>query len=219
MIPRIIHRIWLGVDLPQEAKELGDTWVRHCPGWEVRTWRDWDVPPLRNQELFDAADHLAQRADLARLEILLRYGGVYVDTDFEALAPIEPRLADVECFVAREDTRWIGTAIMGSTPDHPFIARLVREAPQSIAEHPGEPPNKQTGPWFVTAQLKAYRKASRGRAPVTVFPPALFYPYHFSEPERRDDHFPDALAVHHWSGTWRVDQDEESDPPSSSSDE
>ena len=60
------------------------------------------MPPLRNQDLFDAAEHPAQRADLARFEILLRFGGVYVDTDFEALAPIQARLEDVECFVARD---------------------------------------------------------------------------------------------------------------------
>ena len=202
-IPHVIHRIWLGGDLPASVLRYGESWARHLPDWELRTWRDWDLPPLANQEEFDRATSPAQQADLARLEIIHRYGGVYIDTDFEALGSIEPLLEGVSCFVAREDDTFVGTAIIGAEPGHPFIGRLLREAPRSIAEHPDEPPNKQTGPYFVTAELRRYAAADDGRHPVVVFPPERFYPYHFSEPERRDDTFPDAVAVHHWSGSWR----------------
>ena len=65
------------------------------------------------------------------------------------------------------------------------------------------PPNRQTGPYFVTAELEAYACTSVGRQhKVVVFPPEMFYPYHFSEPERRHENFPGAVAVHHWSGSW-----------------
>jgi mannosyltransferase OCH1-like enzyme len=197
-----VHRIWLGGDLPWDAREFGESWERHCPGWEIRTWRDWNLPPLANQDAFDAARHPAQKADLARFELLLRFGGVYVDTDVESLKPIEPLLDGIDCFAAAEDRMWIGTAVMGAVPRHPFIARLVERAPRSIAENPGMPPNRQTGPWFVTTQLSKYRTVDKDRHPVVVFPPELFYPYHFSQPERRYEYFPDAIAVHHWSASW-----------------
>ena len=202
MIPRIIHRIWLGGDLPPDARRYGDSWAQHCPGWEIRTWRDWDLPPLVNQRAFDAATSPAQRADIARLEILLRFGGVYVDTDFEALQPLEPVLDGVGCFAATEDGRFVSSGIMGSVPQHPFIAQLVASVSSSIAANPGLPPNKQSGPWFITAKLHRFRRRDRGEHPVVVFPPELFYPYHFSEPERRGELFPDAIAVHHWSASW-----------------
>jgi mannosyltransferase OCH1-like enzyme len=202
MIPRIVHRIWLGSDIPRVARRFGESWEHHCPGWEVRTWRDWDLPPLINQRAFDEVTHPSQRADLARLELLWRFGGVYVDTDFEALRPIETVLDGVDCFLASEDRRFVGTAIMGSRPGHPFIGRLVERASASIAAHPGEPPNRQTGPFFVTAELKAYQRTNGRRDGVVVFPVDLFYPYHYSEPERRYDDFPGAVAVHHWTGSW-----------------
>jgi mannosyltransferase OCH1-like enzyme len=206
MIPRRVHRLWFGGDVPRDAVRFGESWERHCPGWVVRTWRDWDLPPLINQDAFDAADHPAQKADLARLELLLRYGGIYVDTDFEALTPIEPLLHGVECFAASEDCKFVSTGIIGSIPDHPFIHRLVDRVTSSIAEHPGEPPNRQTGPYFVTRELQAYRRDQGGNGDVVVFPPELFYPYHFSEPERRSESFPNAVAVHHWSGSWTEEE-------------
>ena len=202
MIPRIVHRVWIGGDLPREARRFGESWERHCPGWEVRTWRDWDLPPLINQEAFDATSNPAQKADLARLELLLRFGGVYVDTDFEALQPIEPLLDGIDCFLASEDHRFVSTGIMGSVPTHPFIAHLVNRVTSSIDAHAGEPPNRQSGPYFVTSELRAYRQSEPGRGDVVVFPPALFYPYHFTELERRHEEFPDAIAVHHWAGSW-----------------
>src|SRR3954452_9252859 len=86
LIPRIIHRVWLGDGaMPPEYEAFGETWAQHHPGWEMRLWRSSDLPPLRNQDLFDRATSFAQQSDIARYELLLRHGGVYVDTDFECL--------------------------------------------------------------------------------------------------------------------------------------
>ena len=206
-IPRVIHRIWVGGPLPRRAARYGREWQALHPGWTVRTWRDWDLPALRHQEWFDRAESPAQRADIARLELLHRHGGVYVDTDFEPLRPIDALVAGTACFLATEDGRWLSTGIMGNVPGHPFVADLLDGLPGSILDHPDAPVNEQTGPKFVTRRYAAYA-ATHPDDPVAVFPPALFYPYHFSEPERRDEAFPEAFAVHHWGGSW-TDPDEE----------
>jgi mannosyltransferase OCH1-like enzyme len=202
VIPKIFHRIWIGGDIPPIARDYGDSWPLHNPGWRIQTWREWSLPPLVNQRAFDEASHPAKQADIARLELLARYGGVYLDTDFEAVAPLGDLLDGVECFVAAEDAKFVGTAIIGARPHHPFIEHLVHRVSRSIADHPNEPPNRQTGPWFVTAQLEEYVAIRGERDAVSLFPPEQFYPYHFSEPEREHDHFPDAIAVHHRSGSW-----------------
>jgi mannosyltransferase OCH1-like enzyme len=199
-IPRLIHRIWLGGAVPMDVAERGHVWAERNPGWEVRTWRDWELPALRNQFWFDQASTPALRADIARLEMLHRFGGVYVDTDVEPLRPIEPLIEDVGCFLASEDDQWLGTAVIGAVPRHPFITALIDGVGASIATQPNEPPNVVTGPKYVTRLY--HERRNREAADVTVFPPALFYPYHFSEPERRHGPFPDAYAVHHWSQSW-----------------
>lgn len=195
--------------MPPDIARYGRAWARLHPGWTLRTWRDWDMPALRHQRWYDEASSPAQRADIARLELLHRHGGVYVDGDFEPLKPLDDLLAGVGCFLASEDERWLATGIMGATPGHPFIADLVDGIPDSILANPGAPPNVQTGPKYVSARHAAY-VAAEPPDPVAVFPPALFYPYHFSEPERRLEHFPDAYAVHHWSHSWTIDAKEDS---------
>lgn len=203
-IPKVIHRIWLKNPMPPEVASFGMAWQELHPTWTVRTWRDWDMPALRHQRWFDEASSPAQRADIVRLELLQRHGGVYVDTDFEPLKPLDDLLAGVSCFLASEDGHWLANSIMGAVPGHPFIADLVDGIPASIVANHGAPPNRQTGPKYVTSRYGAY-VARCPENSVVVFPPSMFYPYHFTEPERRFERFPEAYAVHHWSGTWATD--------------
>jgi mannosyltransferase OCH1-like enzyme len=163
----------------------------------MRTWTERDLWPLRNQSEFDQAATPAQRADILRLEVLSRYGGIYVDTDFEPLRALDG-LVTSDCFFAREDNRWVAIGIIGSRPGHPFIDHLIERLPDSVRSRSGI--SEQTGPKFVTRELWTWR-AKPADTP-TVYPPELFYPYHFSQPNRRAGPFPGAYAVHHWAGSW-----------------
>ena len=41
---------------------------------------------------YDNAEKMAAKSDIFRYEICARFGGVYIDADFEPLRPIEPLL-------------------------------------------------------------------------------------------------------------------------------
>jgi hypothetical protein len=69
-----------------------------------------------------------------------------------------------------------------------------------VPSSPPGPPNEQTGPQFFTRTLNRLR--NDGALDFTLFPPQHFYPYHFSEPERAEEPFPDAFAVHWWGHRW-----------------
>jgi hypothetical protein len=199
-IPRIFHRIWLGCPMPERERRFGETWVEHHPDWEMRLWHEGNLPPLVNQAQFDAAASPAQRADILRYELLLEYGGVYLDTDFECFRNIEPLLAGVRAFTAREDAAWVAIGVLGCVPGHPLFAAVVAELPDSIAWRPGRPPNEQTGPQLFSRVL--VEQEALGLEAPTVFGPELFYPYHATEPHRAGEYFPQAYAAHHWSKSW-----------------
>jgi mannosyltransferase OCH1-like enzyme len=197
----VFHHIWLGgARLSPEAAAFREGWRAHHPEWDLVLWTDEDLPAFRNQAWFSQATSLAQKADIARYEILLAHGGVYLDTDFECLRNLEPVLDGVEAFAATEDRLLVSTAILGSAPGHPWFAAVVDALPRHVIEHPGAGANVQTGPVLATDVFATQVRA--GAPTPVIFAPELFYPYHFTQLHRRTEHFPAAYAAHHWQASW-----------------
>lgn len=212
MIPRILHRVWPGEDeIPEEYDGYWASWKRNHPGWQAITWRPADYLPLRNQREYDDATSYAQRADIARYEILHRHGGVYVDTDFECLRPFDELIDGLEGFAGLEDEEFLCISLMGARPRHPFIDQLIAMVPHSIASQPGLPANQQTGPWLAT---RVFREGASVFVPplFKTFPSRFFYPYRYDEAYRRNETFPDAYAVHHWAGSWLGNRSQQRPP-------
>jgi inositol phosphorylceramide mannosyltransferase catalytic subunit len=201
LIPQVFHRIWLGGNMPAEFVRYGESFARLHPGWEMRLWTEQNLPKLRNQAAFDAASHPAQKADILRYELLLEYGGVYLDTDFECLKPLDELLKGVRIFSASEDTQWVSIGIMGAVPNHPLFQAVVAELPRALLARPSAPINEQTGPLFFTRVVTA-RKLKGLDADLVIYPPQLFYPYRIGEEHLKKAGFPQAFAVHHWAGSW-----------------
>lgn len=184
--------------MPGHLQDLVRTWRAVHPTWRHVLWTESQLDWLTNQDLFDDAEqvtsHVGQfRADVARLEILYRYGGLYVDCDMEALRPLDD-LMDAELLVGRECDRWINNAVMGAVPGHPALAKAIERLPVHVRRNrhrPGVRPNVLSGPQFLTPILA-------GRDDVTVVPAEVFYPYRWDELDRGSEDFTDSYAVHHW---------------------
>lgn len=56
-----------------------------------RLWTSETVAKLKlyNQEAFDHASNYGEQSDILRYELLYLYGGVYVDTDMQAVRPLD----------------------------------------------------------------------------------------------------------------------------------
>jgi mannosyltransferase OCH1-like enzyme len=203
MIPKVFHRYWTGGPLPTEMVEYGATWADQHPDWRSQLWTDDDLPELQNQKLFNHAADWAPRnqgqfkADVVRYELLHRYGGVWVDTDFECLKPINELLYGVGAFVAWETQDvWANNAIMGAVEGHPFLRALIERLPARVERANSSRPAVMSGPQFLTEVLKDFPG-------VHVFPQGHFYPYLWNELHRKGEAFPEAYAVHHWNNARR----------------
>lgn len=192
-IPRILHRT-----VPAVSVEADGYWSRFeelHPDWTLMTHRDPLDPadwPLTAPH-WDKAANGAQFADLIRLEAVIRWGGVYVDSDVEALRSLEPLLS-LPAFAAWEDERCVPNAVLGAVPDHPAMRACLD---LMLSRLPG--PTWDAGPGVTTEILP-------GRADVLVLPPGAFYPYHYRDKHRADEDFattqPWAFVVHRWAGSW-----------------
>lgn len=211
-IPSTIHRLWLGGPEPDWTRPFADSWRR--PGWELVEWTDDNVSdlfPLVNQDVFDRAEEIAPnhvgqlRSDVLRYEILHRHGGVWVDTDFQCLKPIDDLIGDAECFAAWEEPRrWIANGFMGCVPGHPFLEQLIDGLAANVERHQGFKPNKLTGPQFFTSQ---WLQHGRG---VTILDRDLVLPFGWREagdytPGTFDpaEKWPDAYLCHWWANKRR----------------
>ena len=209
MIPNHFHAVWVGPPLPDAFRKFMEGWRRLHPAWGFTLWaQECELPPMRNQDLYDRAEELCPgfegqlRSDIARLEILHTHGGVYVDTDFEAIRPIDRLLEGLDCFAAweRQDTV-ANNAILGCSRGHAFIKHLIDALPASVLGNPGRRPSKVSGPHFLTAELRKWKGE-----PVEVFPQKWFYPVRCDELAKLHDSecYPEAYALHWWGNQHRL---------------
>ena len=206
LIPKLIHRIWVGGAMPAEFAEFGETWARNHPDWEMRLWTEENLPLLRNQRLFDDAPNVVasrlvprMRANLARYELLHRYGGLYVDTDFVSVQPIDSLIDGLDCFAAEEKPGLIANGLMGSTPGHPLLEALIVGAERSVKDQPGLPSWRTTGPAYLT-------QVAQRVGGMSLLPRERIYPYHHTQllgDGSPPDIAPDVVCHHVWASIRR----------------
>jgi mannosyltransferase OCH1-like enzyme len=192
MIPRIFHHIWLGPDpLPDDHGPWVESWKRHHPDWEHWMWTEENLPedPIR-PEILERLRAPVERADIMRLEILYRHGGVYLDTDLECLRPVDDFLADQEFVgVCHKPGRITNTAI-ASVPSHPLLQEAVDNVnPMEMYwTNSSERLKEVAGPLLLDRLVKEYPD-------IKLLEPPIFFP---STPEEREG----AVAVHHMARVW-----------------
>lgn len=175
--------------MPQDFSRYQESWRRHHPDWEMRLWTEDSLPDdLTRREVYERLRNPAERSDIIRLEVLYRFGGVYVDTDVECLRPIDPLLEDDADFFVGAVQGKVENAVIGAVAGHPILERALREL-RPVTEY-GADLTQGTGPWFLTALLREYPE-------VTIYPQEVFSPMTDAERER-------AYAVHHYVSSWKT---------------
>jgi mannosyltransferase OCH1-like enzyme len=182
--------------MPEEFERYGETWRDHHPDWEMRLWTDSNLPEIRFPDALAKARNHGERSDLLRYELLVRTGGVYVDTDVECLKAIDPLLDGVTAFAGRVHGKKLGSAVLGAVPGHPAIERVLREGVKrvGVGHQAGT-----VGPRLLTEVLK-------DETDVRIFDPDIFYPFHHRRsPERAAA--TGAYAIHHVEASWKTRED------------
>jgi inositol phosphorylceramide mannosyltransferase catalytic subunit len=200
MIEKVFHQIWINKsdpELPARFRPYRDSWLEHHPRWEYRLWNleNLDFQPECG-ELLPQCRHPAQMADLLRMEILHRHGGVYVDTDFECLKPIDGLIEKTQTFGCSEDGCCISIGIIGCQKGSSILRNVIDSFPSSI---PDAEVNVATGPAFFTKVILT--KGFDGD--FTLFPTHYFYPFNFHTPNRELVDLSQSYAVHHYADSWK----------------
>ena len=206
-IPKIIHQIWLGSDLPEAFIELQQSWIEHHLGrdWLYKLWTDKDVEQMElyNREFYDATDNFGVKSDILRWEILYNFGGVYVDMDFECLRALDQFHYTYDFYTALQplDTLFVqlGAALVGACPGHPILQHCI-ETIQQDWHLQGAP--KKTGPVHFTKSFCACANINGNKD--IAFPAFYFYPLGCRAVSFNKDAWINqgSYAVHWWAKSW-----------------
>ena len=218
-IPRIVHQIWLGSPVPNEFRQWMDSW-RH-EGWDYKLWTDEEIAKLnmRNRELYDRSENFGEKSDIARLEILYQYGGLYVDTDFECLKidTFDELHRGFDFYIGFEPLEHGYTnkfnmnkfcnALIASAAAHPLLHDLIENIGANyLAYQRCCSAIQKTGPSYLTRIICEFETAGTHDNRNIYLPCTFFYP--LNEPEIRkavDFHLwiPNETAgIHYWYGSW-----------------
>ena len=194
-IPKIIHFV-VPTKISSDQSEIIARAKDAHPEWEIRIWDDsteLQCSPL-NRYLRKCKSG-AQFADLVRLGVVFREGGVYLDGDMRVLRPLDPLLEWASFFIASEDGYNLTNAAFGATRHHPALQSLIKFLDENEPDW-DLPPTVTTGPIF-------FAKLLRWRSDVHFLPRDVFYPYHNYHTIRKPHKL--SYCEHTWTGSWMED--------------
>ena len=124
MIPKTIHYCWFGrKSKPKLAKKCIKSWKKHCKDYKIIEWNEdnFDISsaPIYVRQAYEAKKW-AFVTDYVRLFVMVKYGGIYMDTDVEVIKPLDYFLKH-KAFSGFENETQIQTAIMACEQNFPLF--------------------------------------------------------------------------------------------------
>ncbi len=162
-IPLIVHQIWFGEQMPKVYDDWHQKLHKLHPGWTFVRWtekklKDAFPQDLYNQKMFDCAkktNSYAKMSDIARYEILNKYGGLYLDYDVTCLRSFNFSHYAYDFYAGMEDfwsSCYCCNAVIGARKGHPIIQACI----ENIKQYENKKPNLQNWPHRSPAEKEIF---------------------------------------------------------------
>lgn len=159
---------------------------------------------FENKVFFDASPNYGERSDILKWEVVYRFGGMYIDTDFQCLQSLDflHYMYDFYTGVQPLDTACLqlGAALFAAVPGHPVMKRCVETIKEDTNTY--KEIVLRTGPLHFTKAF--YFGVLEGNTVAVALPSSYFYPCSFRQAHQPESVWrqPESLAIHHWAGSW-----------------
>lgn len=135
MIPKKIHYCWFGRgEKPKLAQKCIASWRKYMPDYEIIEWNEdnFDVNYNAYTKMCYEEKKYAFLTDYLRLVIIEEQGGIYFDTDVEAVRSFDDLLEN-SAFAGFENDTHIATGLgFGAEPHNPVIQQMLKEYDQLL---------------------------------------------------------------------------------------
>ena len=214
MIPKVIHYCWFGRNpLPESALKCISSWRKFFPNYEIKEWNEdnFDVNIIPYTYEAYRLKKYAFVSDYARFWILYHYGGLYFDTDVEAIKPMDDIIErgpfiGIEAGHEKENSIIVAPGLgLGCYPGHGFYKKVLDDYESS---HFVTWDGKYTGNICGKVSNLLFSSDKRNNIDgflnvedIFVYPDEYFCPvnYYTGECHITDN----TRTIHHYTATWR----------------
>ena len=135
MIPKKIHYCWFGRgEKPKLAQKCIASWKKYMPDYEIIEWNEDNFDVSRNaytQMCYEQKKY-AFLTDYLRLVIIEEQGGIYFDTDVEAVRSFDD-LVTYPAFFGFENNQYANTGEgFGAEAHNPVVQQMLKEYDQLL---------------------------------------------------------------------------------------
>lgn len=208
-IPKKLHYFWFGGNpIPPLEQKCIESWKRACPDYEIILWNEDNYDVYKNHYMKQAyeAGKWGFVPDYARLDVIYKYGGIYLDTDVEVLKSLDPLLG-LNGFAGFESKSLVALGLgFGAKKGNPII-KILRDD-YSRREFKQEDGNYDltASPFIQTKVLQQLGLKLDNRMQTledfTILPAECFSPDNNQIPHITENTF----SIHHFSGSWTSDE-------------
>lgn len=211
MIPEIIHYCWFGSkEIPPKEKLCIESWKKHFPKYKFIKWNEENFD-FNSTTFCKQAYEMKKYAfvsDYVRAKVLYEYGGLYFDTDYEILKPIDALITTGNNILGWENRSNIGTAFMAFEAKHPVMQCFLKYYENhAFMDERGRLDNTANVTLLTDILVSNGLKIDRRLQIVKdliIYPREYFYPKKLSENEFRVT--PDSYGIHHYSMSWLTER-------------
>ena len=125
MIPKIIHYCWFGHKRkPRLVKKCIRSWKKYASDFEIVEWNEdnFDLHITKYCEEAYSQKKWAFVSDVARIWAIKKFGGFYLDTDYELKKNVD-ELCDLDFFAGFENDTQLNFAIFGATKNNDILVK------------------------------------------------------------------------------------------------
>lgn len=207
-IPKTIHFFWFGRgDKPESVKKCIESWKRFCPDFEIKEWNEdnYDIHCHSYMEKAYEERKWAFVSDYARLDVLVRHGGIYLDTDVEVLKDLSP-LCKYRAFIGFENPGMVNDGQgFGCEPGMPVFKEMLEcyDKDDAFEMVDGVQTNIESPKLRTRVLLRHGLKKDGLRQNVDgveVFPVDFFCPLDYDTGRLRITQ--NTFSIHHFDSSW-----------------
>lgn len=206
-IPKVIHYCWFGKNpIPDRYKIWMESWNKFCPDYEVKLWNEQNYDLSQNEYMLQAyeAGKWGFVPDYARVDIIYKYGGIYLDTDVEIIQSLDELLYQ-DAFVGFERNDFVNLGQgFGAVKGHPVIREMRDMYKECQFVKEDGTLNLLPSPSYQTEVLVRHGLERNGSYQIleniTVYPEKLINGK--NERTRIVETLPCTRMIHHFDASW-----------------